>query len=160
MTWLFGGGQAAATTAQTGNQLATQTATAAPTAVSTGAIGQTGITGGMSTPAYSAFPQASADLAKFTAHPLDTTYAYLQDNLKQRMGMSSGTGADPGGMNPPAATGAGGMLHGMLSARKTQAPSSGTGEPPPTQSRPRRQYQSADGQQSINDILAALFGGQ
>lgn len=166
MTWLFNSGATTQVAQQTGQQVAAQTAAQTGgsaavqgSALNTGMIGQSGITNPASvTPAYSAFPDESAALAKFVAHPVDTTVSAAGNQLRSRMGMTSGTGSDASGANPPQTTGAAGILHGMLSARKTSAPSAGTGEPPPTQSRPRQPYQRTT--QSIDEILAQIFGGQ
>lgn len=182
MTWLTGSSSTASTVGSTGGQLATQTATAAPTAVSSGLIGQTGITeaipagispaqwsgsigqsgitGGTTTPAFAQFPQQSADFAKAVAHPLDTAYEAIKSQAQARMGMgsSSGNGASAG-QTPPQTSGAGGILHGMLSGRKTQAPPSGTGEQPQLPSRPKMQFQQQDNNATMAALLQSIFGG-
>lgn len=158
MTWLFNSGaQAAGQAAQTGAQAVGQQAAtqAGQNAVMTGAVGQTGITGGTVTPVFDSL-SPSANAAFEGVSNAAQNYGKSLYNTMQGRG-SSGTGADGSGMNAPQSSGAGGVLHGMLSARKTQAPSSGTGEPPVTYARPRQAYQPSNNQDSIASILQLLF---
>ena len=162
MTWLTnvgGAGAAAGTTAstaaQTGGQLAAQTAASAPSAVSTGAIGQTGITGGLSTPAYSAFPNASAKLAQYANDPVGSLYSDLKAGLQERLGMNSET--QPSSGQPSAGGGARSLVHGMLSARKAPPLPDANVPLAPSGARQRSQVQ---GGTSIEDILAGIFQGQ
>ncbi len=150
---------------QTGQQAAQQAAQQyGKQALQSGAIGQSGITGGLSTYATTAAPKLSAFNASAGQMAQDLGAAlggYAKDYAQQRLGMKPAQAPDA--KSPDASTNLSlkGAVHGMLSPndrKHSQAASMVQDVTPPAVARnPRTRQPYQGGSPTIQDIIARMF---